>query len=578
MKDQKTNPGRSRFGWWIFLLALVAINIIAVFFHQRIDLTSEKRYTLSQPTKNLLLSLDAPTRIDVFLKGEFPAGFKKLANSVQEFLQECQEYAGGNLEIRYLEPFKGLDDSAAAYLADSLQYFYGLQASTLQAPGKVGDAISFKQVIPGALIHYKDTTVGVNLLKGVRSYGTEPEQLAALYNDVEATLEYKFASALQKATAEKRPLVGYVVGNGESWGYNVDDALRTLIREYRFDTINLQTDRFIPSVFDALVMVKPTIPFTEDQKLKLDQYLMRGGKLFCMIDNLYDGFDSLYNKDGFIAYDRGLNIEDMLFRYGVRINQALLQDMQSDKLPQVSGQAGQQQQTRLVDWPIFPVLNGTKHPISKNIDGVRMMFPSTVDTVTAEGVDKTILLQSSANARVIPTPERVSFDFFQIAPDIKEFNKQYVPMAVLLEGKFRSLFANRLPRAMADTLARLYNTPFRAEAEPGAKLIVVGDGDLPMSQVSQTDGPLPMGMNLFTRVPYANKDFYENALDYLVNPSGILETRAKDYTLRLLDPKKVEAKKGMWQAINVAIPVLLVLAFAFIYQRLRKGKYGKREA
>ncbi|MBN8666950.1 MAG: gliding motility-associated ABC transporter substrate-binding protein GldG [Chitinophagales bacterium] len=578
MKDQKTNSGRSRFGWWIFLLALVAINIIAVFFHQRIDLTSEKRYTLSQPTKNLLLSLDAPTRIDVFLKGEFPAGFKKLANSVQEFLQECQEYAGGNLEIRYLEPFKGLDDSAAAYLADSLQYFYGLQASTLQAPGKVGDAISFKQVIPGALIHYKDTTVGVNLLKGVRSYGTEPEQLAALYNDVEATLEYKFASALQKATAEKRPLVGYVVGNGESWGYNVDDALRTLIREYRFDTINLQTDRFIPSVFDALVMVKPTIPFTEDQKLKLDQYLMRGGKLFCMIDNLYDGFDSLYNKDGFIAYDRGLNIEDMLFRYGVRINQALLQDMQSDKLPQVSGQAGQQQQTRLVDWPIFPVLNGTKHPISKNIDGVRMMFPSTVDTVTAEGVDKTILLQSSANARVIPTPERVSFDFFQIAPDIKEFNKQYVPMAVLLEGKFRSLFANRLPRAMADTLARLYNTPFRAEAEPGAKLIVVGDGDLPMSQVSQTDGPLPMGMNLFTRVPYANKDFYENALDYLVNPSGILETRAKDYTLRLLDPKKVEAKKGMWQAINVAIPVLLVLAFAFIYQRVRKGKYGKREA
>lgn len=577
MKDQKTKSGRSHFGWWILLLALVAINIIAVFFHQRIDLTREKRYTLSQPTRNLLLSLDAPARIDVFLKGEFPAGFKKLANSVQEFLQECQEYAGGNLEIRYLEPFKGLDDSAAAYLADSLQYFYGLQASTLQAPGKVGDAISFKQVIPGALIHYKDTTVGVNLLKGVRSYGTEPEQLAALYNDVEATLEYKFASALQKATAEKKPLVGYVVGNGETWGYNVDDALRTLIREYRFDTVNLQTDRFIPSVFDALVMVKPTIPFTEDQKLKLDQYLMRGGKLFCMIDNLYDGFDSLYNKDGFIAYDRGLNIEDLLFRYGVRINQALLQDMQSDKLPQVSGQAGQQQQTRLVDWPIFPVLNGTKHPISKNIDGVRMMFPSTLDTVTAEGVDKTILLQSSANARVIPTPERVSFDFFQIAPDIKEFNKQYVPVAVLLEGKFRSLFANRLPRAMADTLARLYNTPFRAEAEPGAKLIVVGDGDLPVSQVSQTDGPLPMGMNLFTRVPYANKDFYENALDYLVNPSGILETRAKDYTLRLLDPKKVEEKKGMWQAINVAIPVLLVLVFAVVYQQVRKGKYGRRE-
>lgn len=573
MKNQPNKTGPSRFGWWIALLVLAGLNILAIFFHQRLDLTQEKRYTLSQPTKDLLLSLDAPARVDVFLKGEFPAGFKKLANSVKEFLQECQEYSAGNLEIRFIEPFKGLDDSAAAYLADSLNYYYGLQPSTLQAPGKVGDEISFKQVIPGALIHYKDTTVGVNLLKGVRSYGTEPEQLAALYNDVEATLEYKFASALQKVTAERKPLVGYLLGNGETWGYNVDDALRTLIKDYRFDTLNLQTDRFIPSAFDALVMVKPTIPFTESQKLKLDQYLMRGGKLFCMIDNLYDGFDSLYNKDGFIAFDRGLNLEDLLFRYGVRINQALLEDMQCDKLPQVSGQAGQQQQTRLVDWPIFPILNGTNHPISKNLDGVRAMFPSTIDTVVSEGVKKTILLQSSANARVIPTPERVSFDFFQIAPDIKEFNKSYVPAAVLLEGKFQSLFANRLPRAMADTLARLYNTPFRAEADPGAKLILVGDGDLPVSQVSQKDGPLPMGMNLFTRVPYANKDFYENALDYLVNPSGILETRAKDYTLRLLDPKKVEEKKGLWQMINVALPVLLVLGFAVGYQRLRRGRY-----
>lgn len=565
---------------WILLLVLAALNIGALFFHQRIDLTQEKRYTLSRPTRDLLLSLETPVRVDVFLKGEFPAGFKKLANSVDEFLQECQEYANGNLEIRFIEPFKGLDDSAAAYLADSLNYFYGLQPSTLQAPGKVGDAISFKQVIPGALIHYKDTVVGVNLLKGVRSYGTEPEQLAALYNDVEATLEYKFASALQKVTAEKKPLVGYVVGNGETWGYNVDDALRTLIREYKFDTINLETDRYIPSVFDALVMIKPTKPFTDGQKLKLDQYLMRGGKLFCLIDNLYDGFDSLYQKDGFIAYDRGLNIEDLLFRYGVRINQALLQDMQCDKLPQVSGQAGQQQQTRLVDWPIFPILNGTQHPISKNLDGIRAMFPSTIDTVTAEGVNKTILLQSSANARVIPTPERVSFDFFQIAPDIKTFTRREVPVAVLLEGKFRSLFANRLPRAMADTLANFYKTPFRSESESGAKLILASDGDIPVSQISQTDGPLPMGMNLFTRVPYANKDFYENALEYLVNPSGILETRAKDYTLRLLDPMKVEKNKGMWQLIAVAVPVLLVLGFALIFQRMRKSKYqtGSRAA
>ncbi|MBI1344293.1 MAG: gliding motility-associated ABC transporter substrate-binding protein GldG [Terrimonas sp.] len=566
--------GQSRF-WLVFvLIALFGINYLASVFHQRIDLTREKKFTLSKPTRQLLRSLASPVTVDVFLKGEFPAGFKKLAVSVDEFLQECKEISGGKLLINFTEPLKDLDDSSAARFIDSMSYFYGIQASTLQAPGKVGDEISFKRVIPGALIHYRDTTVGVNLLKGVRSYGTEPEQLAALYNDMEATLEYKFASAIQKATSDKRPLIGYVKGNGEAWGYNVDDAVRTLVKEYRVDTVNLATDRFIPSIFDALVMIKPVQKFDDQEKLKLDQYLMRGGKIFCLLDILYDGFDSLYQKDGFIAYDRGLNLEDQLFRYGVRINQALLEDMQCDKLPQVSGQAGQQQQTRLVDWPIFPVLNGTDHPISKNLDGIRAMFPSTIDTVTAPGIRKTILLQSSANARVVPTPERVSFDFMQIAPDIREFDQKNIPVAVLLEGSFRSLFANRLPAAMADTLANAYHTPFLAEATPGAKMIVVADGDIALNQVSQSEGPLPMGMNLFTHIPYANKEFYENALDYLVNPSGILETRAKDYTLRLLDPRKVRNSKSKWQLINIAVPILLIMIIGFLFQQVRKRKYA----
>jgi len=365
-----------------------------------------------------------------------------------------------------------------------------------------------------------------------------------------------------------------VLGNGELWGPNADDAVRTLFREYHFDTLNLKTDRFIPSFFDAIVMIKPTLKFSDNEKLKLDQYLMRGGKILCFIDNLYDGFDSLYNRDGFIAYDRGLEIEDMLFRYGVRINQALLEDMQCDKLPQVSGQAGQQQQTRLVDWPIFPVLNGTQHPISKNLDGIRAMFPSTLDTVTAEGIKKTILLESSANARVVATPERVSFDFLQIAPDIREFNQKNIPVGVLLEGRFRSLFDNRLSKPMADTLANLYNTPFRNQSDENAKLIVVADGDIAVNQVSQTDGPLPMGVNLFTRIPYANKEFYENSLEYLVNPSGILETRAKEFTLRLLDPKKVKENRSLWQFINIGLPVLIIILFGFIYQQIRKKRYA----
>jgi gliding-associated putative ABC transporter substrate-binding component GldG len=203
---------------------------------------------------------------------------------------------------------------------------------------------------------------------------------------VEATLEYKFASAIQKITSTSKPLIGYALGNGEIWGPTVDDAVRTLIHDYRFDTVNLKLIPYIPSAFNALVILKPTKTFSDEDKLKIDQYVMRGGKIFWMIDNMYAEFDSLYKSHGFIAFDRGLNLEDILFRYGVRLNENLLQDMQCDKMGQIDPNT---QQTRLVDWPFFPILNGTNNPISKNLDGVRAMFPNTLDTVKADGIKKT---------------------------------------------------------------------------------------------------------------------------------------------------------------------------------------------
>ena len=562
-------------GFWLaFLLLFIAgINFLASAFHFRFDLTKEKRYTLSNVTKQLLRDIDQPVTVDVFLKGSFPAGFKKLANGVDEFLQECKEYGGKKLSVHFTDPLKSLDDSAASRYLDSIDYFFNIQAYTLQAPSKVGDELNIKRVIPGAIIHYKDTSIGVNLLKGQKSYGTEPEQLAALYNDVEATLEYKFASAIQKITLNKKPLIGYALGHGEAWGYNANDAVKTLIKDYRFDTVNIKTAPYLPSEFNVLVILKPTLPFSESDKLKLDQFQMRGGKIFWLIDNMYDGFDSLYNKEGFITYDRGLNLEDILFRYGVRMNQALLQDMQCDKLPQLSGQAGQTQQQRLVDWPVFPILNGTNNPISKNLDGIRTMFPGTLDTVKADGLKKTILLTSSANAKTIKPPEKIMFDFMQIAPDINLFKESNIPVAVLLEGKFKSLFANRISKSLMDTLAA-YKVSFRNESDENGKMIVVADGDIALNQVSQYDGPLPMGVNLFTRVSYANHDFYSNCLEYLVNSSGILETRAKDFTLRLLDPKKVKDEKNTWQLVNTVLPVLLVILLGFFYQQIRKRKYA----
>ncbi|HEU4574586.1 MAG TPA: gliding motility-associated ABC transporter substrate-binding protein GldG [Chitinophagaceae bacterium] len=559
--------------WWILLLIFLGgINYIASVFHARVDLTREKRYTLSKATKTMLANLDEPVTIDVFLKGDFPAGFKKLANSVQEFLQECKDDSKGMLQFNFSDPLKNLSDSNAARLMDSLDYFYDISRYVLQAPSKVGDELKQKIVLPGAVIHYRDTTIGVDLLKGARNYGTDPEQLAALYNDVEATLEYKFASAIQKATSRDKPLVGYALGNGEGWGYNVNDAVRTLIKDYRFDTVNIRQLKFIPAAFNALVILKPTIPFTDEDKFKIDQYVMRGGKVFWMVDNMYAEFDSLYKSNGFTAYDRGLNLEDLLFRYGVRLNQNLLQDMQCDKLGQISGDPNNPQ-TRLVDWPFFPILNGTNHPISKNLDGVRAMFPNTLDTVRADGIKKTFLLRSSANARILNAPAIVDFEFLQIAPDSKEFTVHDTTVAALLEGKFKSLYAGRVPQAVADSMAAA-GVPVKSSCDTANKMIVVADGDIAMNQVSQQYGPLPMGYNLYTRYTFANKEFFTNSLEYLVNPSGILETRAKEFTLRLLDPKKVRDQKTFWQFINIGLPVLLVLLAGLLYQQVRKKKFA----
>jgi len=559
------------FNLLVLLLVLFGINLLASVFHSRVDLTKEKRYTLSKATKDLLGNLDEQVRIDVFFKGNYPAGFKKIVNSVQEFLQETREYAHGNITVRYTDPLKDLaNDSSAGRFGDSMDYFYGLRPYTIQAPSKVGDEINVKQVLPGAVIHYKDTAIGVNLFQGIKNYGIEQEQLAALYNDVEATLEYKFASAIQKITSTSKPLIGYTLGNGEIWGPTVDDAVRTLIHDYRFDTVNLKQIPYIPSAFNALVILKPTETFSDEDKLKIDQYVMRGGKIFWMIDNMYAEFDSLYKSHGFIAFDRGLNLEDILFRYGVRLNENLLQDMQCDKLGQIDPNS---QQTRLVDWPFFPILNGTNNPISKNLDGVRAMFPNTLDTVKADGIGKTFLLRSSANARVLTAPARIDFEFLQIAPDIKEFTVHDTAVAALLEGKFRSAYSGRIPKSFVDSM-NTYHVPVKNICDSATKMIVVADGDIAINQVSQQYGPMPMGHNFYTNYTFSNKEFFTNCLEYLVNPSGILETRAKDFTLRLLDLKRVKEQKTTWQFINIALPVLIIILFGFIYQQLRRKKYA----
>jgi len=563
----------SKYWWVILLVLLVAVNYLASLMHFRIDLTEEKRYTLSAPTKKLLKNLKDPVSIHVFLAGDLPAGFRKLSKSTQELLDEFKEISGNRIQFKFEKPGEGLNDTAKEKVIDSL-YAYGISKTNVKAQVKENESQQQQYVYPGALISSREHVLGVDFLKG-QSYEGGLNSL----NKAEALLEYKFASAIQKVITDSLPRVGYVVGNGEPLSYNVYDLIeRTLQPNYGFGFVLLDSFPFIPNRYDALVIVKPTQKFTDDQKLKLDQYVMHGGKIIWLVDQLYAEMDSLQRSAGqFVAYDRGLNLEDLLFKFGVRINQDLVQDLQCEKVPLVVGNMGNQPQVELIPFPYFPLLSSySNHPVSKNLDNVLSVFPNSIDTVKSPGIRKTILLATSDHSRVLGTPAIVTWNSVQREEDERTFNKKQIPVAVLLEGKFTSLYANRVTQQMMDSLSR-YNHPFIPSTQFENKMIVISDADIVMNVVTQQEGPLYMGMHQFNKYQYANKDFFLNCLEYLTNSTGILEARSKDYTLRLLDTTKVEEKRGYWQFLNIGIPVLLVSLFGLLFVWLRKRKYSAQQ-
>lgn len=564
----------SKYSWLLLLAGLIVINFLASEIHFRLDLTQEKRYTLAAPTKKLLTNLKDPVSITVFLEGDMPAGFKKLGNSAKELLQEFKEYGTQNIKVTFTRPG---EDSTTGYTMDSLMRM-GLRPTNVRVKAKEGEGEEQRYLFPGAVLTYGDRVLPVDFMQGVSLEGGDPVKAMNSLNNVEALLEYKLISGIEKITTDTVPLVGYLLGNGEPQTYNIYDFIeRTLKPNYRFTFLPIDSVNIIPQVFDAIVIVKPVVPFNDKQKLKIDQYIMNGGKVIWMIDRLYAEMDSLMRKQSdFIAFDRNLNLEDQLFKYGVRINPDLVQDLQCDKVPLVVGNYGDKPQMQLTDWPYFPLLNSySDHPIAKNLGQVLSLFPNSIDTIKTAGISKTILLASSANSRTLVTPAMVSLNSVKTEDDIKTFNKSHIPVAVLLEGKFSSLYSNRLSGAVLDTLANMYQQPFLPQASAPTKMIVISDADIVSNVFSQQQGPLEMGLNQFTQTQYANKDFILNSLEYLVNNSGILETRSKDFTLRLLDPKKVESDKTFWQIINIGGPVLLILLFGAVFQALRKRKYQR---
>ena len=555
--------------WLLPILAvLVLINWAASSWHARIDLTNEKRFTLSRATKKLLSKLDAPVQVDVFLKGSYPSGFRKLSSSTDDILREFKEVAGNNLQYRFIAPDEKVEGTEVTY-ADTLSAM-GMFPINLTSQVKEGQQQQF--VYPAALVHYKDQVMPVEIYKGKTPMISFQE-----LNSAEALLEFKLADAIAKISRKEKPVIAYATGNGEPMGYNTYDLVEnTLKTDYRFFTLDLARQPAIPLEIKVLLIVKPARPFSDMEKLKLDQYIMQGGKVLMFIDRLNAEMDSLQIKNEVVAYDRELNLNDQLFRYGVRINADLLMDLQCDYLPfDVNGNG----QFELLPWNYFPVLESkSDHPVNKNLGFIAGQFMNSLDTAEADGIKKTILLSFSVNARKIGTPALISGKENVAAPEDDKFKTANIPVAVLLEGKFSSFFANRLSQAMNDSLEKYENT-FLPQCINENKMIVVADGDIVLNAVVKGGQPIPMGMNPFTygsqrEFPFANKAFLQNCLDYLVNENGLSEAKAKDYVARLLDTKKVNEQKTFWQIINIAVPVLLVLIFAIIFQWLRKRKYS----
>ncbi len=564
----------------------IAVIYLSTLFFYRVDLTAEKRYSLTPATKTLLNNVDSDINIKVFLTGELPADYKKLSIATKDLLDEFRSLSGNHIKISFEKPGEDItNDTARVMLYDSLARL-GVVFEKAESVSAKTEKETNQLIIPSALVSFRkgQKPVAIDLRSSRKVFkqfnvindNSPQEDAEATRNAAEALLEFKFADAIDKLTRKYVPTVAYVVGNGEPVDYTVNDLGESLRNEYRLAVFDLKSGYPNAAMIDALMIVKPKQPFTEEDKLKLDQYVMNGGHIIWFIDKLHAELDSLMRSQAeYTAFDRGLELDDILFKYGVRINPDLVQDLNCSKIPIVIGKnADGTPKMQRVPWPYYPFLSAHgDNPISKNLDRVLPIFPSSVDTVKAPGIRKTILLTTDSNSRVMSSPAIVSINSVKGEEDLQSFNRSYIPIAVLLEGKFNSLYSNRISKAVMDSVQRVTGKPFYSSAVKEGKQIVVGDADIVTNSVSNTTGPLPMGLLPLENYRFANREFFLNSIDYLVNTNNLFESRNKDFVLRLLDKVKVEEQKTMWQFLNIGLPILVVIVFGSLFQWRRKRRY-----
>lgn len=603
---------RSSKAWLFLLVALIFINLLAYQLPVRLDLTAEKKYSLSAPTRSLLKNITGPITIDVFLKGEFPAVFRKLQNSTNDLLNEMKAYAGNNLSIRFtnaesllpedvqLQLFNRFADSMRMMgfnvdsvlqnrpgfqkemmqqiVSDSLKQL-GILPYNLQVQQKENES-SQRLIFPSALVKLGNKVIAIDLLSGKTEYsrdalsGRLQIDEAKSISNAEALLEFKFAEAIEKIQRKQKPAIGYIIGNGQPMGPETFDLVQTLEPDYEFTIVDLNKNPVIPKELAAVLIVKPSQAFSDSAKMKLDQYIMHGGNVLWFLDMLHAEKDSLAVVAQTLAYDRNLNLDDLLFKYGVRINRDLLQDQQCDLSKLVVGTAGGQPQLADVPFNYYPLLTASAlNPVTKNLEPVLGQFVNTLDTVTAAGISKSILLTSSENSKVVSTPAIISLNELKTIENIQLYSKKNLPVAVLLQGTFTSLYGNRASPEMRNYFSEYYGS-FLMKSEKPSQQLIAGDGDLVLNSFTSKE-PFPMGYSRVQERSFSNRYFLQNVLQYMTGNAAIVSLRNKDVTLRLLNKEKLENERLKWQLITIALPVLLVIGGGWFFAAWRKKRYSK---
>lgn len=543
---------------WPVLVGLLLLNVVSAFVYSRIDLTTDGRYTLSEGTRSLLSSLPEQVHIDVFLTGDLPPGFRRLETAIRQNLEESEAVAGARLSYRFVDPLSGTKVEQEKRLSQLAEL--GLQPTNLFA--NEGGTRTEQLIVPGAVISYAGKKTGVLLLKGNKA-ATPAEQL----NQSCEGVEYQLASAVRRITqpSGSRRRVGLLFGHTQVSPERFSDLLATVQETYDLFLADLSKPGPLTDL-DALLVLKPDRSFSEQEVYKIDQYVVNGGHALFFVDG--QRVDSV-SRDGTFAQPLNLGLNNLFFRWGARVNENVVKDLSCAVIPLNVGNLGDKPNVQLVPWRFYPVLNSFGNsPITRNLDALYSRFISTLDTVQALGIKKTVLVQTSPYTSVLKVPALIAYNEARQQPDPKTYTSGVRLVSALFEGSFTSVFANQL---LPDSLAKT----FQAMGKPGGVLICA-DGDMVVNDVDyKHKTPLPLGYDRFTRNQFANKDFVLNALDYLTDPSGVIAARARVVPLRPLDTIRVKAERTYWQGLNVLGPLALLALAGLGWTLIRRRTYTR---